>query len=134
MWKEVEIKKKKKKKGMSQNSKTKLEQYHKNLYKEVDGWLSNTGSTSNARKTTLIGVGYCVVMVTILSVGEGWRQKVRTAEKIGGKELKLSRGRPAVPKAYVRELINLRKTFSLTHGKIGWGKAKSKLKQIIRLY
>lgn len=103
-------------------------------FKDVDGSLSNTGSTYNTRKIDSYWTWLPVVMVTIVSSVKGWWQKVRIAEKIGGEELKLARRRPAVPKAYVRALINLRKTFSLIYDEIGWGGGMKTNHGILRIF
>lgn len=111
MWKERKGKKREREK-LSWSSKSRLELCHKNLLKMsmATKYWKHIQYKENQQ---LIGNDYCVVMVTIVSPGKGWWHKLRIAEKIGGEESERTRNRPAVPKAWVRALINLRKTFSL---------------------
>lgn len=104
--------KKRKREKLSWSSKSWLELCHKNLLK-MSMAIKYWKHSQCKENWQLIGNDYCVVMVTIVSPGKGWWHKLRPAEKIGGEELERARSRPAVPKAWIRALINLRKTFSL---------------------
>lgn len=89
------------------------------------------------QKQTVIGPGYCVVVVTMVSPGGGWGQRVRIAERAGGEESEPARGRPAAPQAHVRALTNFRETLSLTHGETGGKKLKenkNKLEDSMSIY
>jgi len=112
--------------GAVTKRKTRLEQCHKNL---LNKWMVNCQILETHRvqwKLAITRLGHCVVRVTTVHPGQWWGQKAGIAE-ISGEELELARGRPAVPKTYLRFLINLKKIFSLTHGEI-WRKGGKNLK------